>query len=361
MRLFQNSGVYRSYRPQLARLTRHCTTFEAAISVFLGDRFGAAHFLKPVIERAPEAFFANGDDEFAQRLWAREHGLRRDASIEDILLAQIEAHRTEVFYNLDPMRFGDEFIRRLPGTVRRTIAWRAAPSAGGRFFNYDLVVNNFPSIREIFRRAGARVADFSPAHDPEFDAYAANSDRPIDVLFVGTYSRYHVTRAHMLQTIATLRSEMKVVMHLDTSRFTALAESPAGWVGPLKKYRRPEDIRAITRKPIFGRDLLSAMGRAKIVVNGAIDMSGNERGNLRLWEALGCGAAMVSDQGLYPAAMTPGSDFAVYENADDAVAQIRALLKDDEKCRSMASRGHEMIKTRYCKDRQWRDFQELAA
>lgn len=361
MRLFQNSGVYRSYRPQLARLTRNCQTFDEAIAVFLNDRFGAAHFLKPVLDRESSAFFANGDDEFAQRLWARKHGLPANAELDDILLAQIEEHRTEIFYNLDPMRFGDDFIRRLPGTVRRTIAWRAAPSAGGRFFGYNLVVNNFPSILESFKREGARVAPFSPAHDSELDAYAANADRPIDVLFVGTYSRHHMARSHMLLAIAALRSEMNVVMHLDKSRFTTLAETPLGWVPPLKKYRRPRDIRAIAKGPVFGRDLLSTFGQAKIVVNGAIDMAGNERGNLRVWEALGCGAAMVSDEGRYPAPMAPGSDFAVYRGVDEAVDHIRALARDDAARIAMAKRGHEMIKTGYCKDRQWRDFQELAA
>ena len=40
-----------------------------------------------------------------QRHWAREHGMPGKPSLEAILLAQIEHHRTEVFYNLDPVRY----------------------------------------------------------------------------------------------------------------------------------------------------------------------------------------------------------------------------------------------------------------
>ncbi|RWK45654.1 hypothetical protein [Mesorhizobium sp.] len=79
------------------------------------------------MENAPEVFFTNGDDERLQRAWAHENGLREDTPLADILLAQIEANRTEVFYNLDPIRFDSAFLKRLPGHVKRTIAWRAAP------------------------------------------------------------------------------------------------------------------------------------------------------------------------------------------------------------------------------------------
>ena len=68
MRLFQISGINRSYRPRLKRLTENCDTFAEAIARFLQDRYVAVHFLKPILDGAPEAFFANGDDPFAQRL-----------------------------------------------------------------------------------------------------------------------------------------------------------------------------------------------------------------------------------------------------------------------------------------------------
>lgn len=361
MRLFQNSGVYRSYRPRLDRLTRDCGTFDAAISAFLDDRFGAAHLLKPILERDPSAFFANGDDEHSQRLWAKENGLPVSATLSDILLAQIEEHRTEVFYNIDPMRYGDSFLARLPGSVRRTIAWRAAPSEGGQFLKHDLVVNNFPAILAAYRDQGANTAAFFPAHDPVMDGYAAREDRDIDLLFVGSYSRYHLRRAAMLEAIASLRGTANVVMFLDRSRFTRLAETPLGWVGPLREHRRPPNIRRVAQGPVFGRDLLSAIGRAKIVVNGAIDMVGTERGNMRVWEAMGCGAALLSDTGSYPEHMRADVHFETYANSEQVVEKALGLLADDSRRQKMAGEGYAMISTAYSKTAQWEAFALLAS
>lgn len=361
MRLFQNSGIYRSYRPRLTRLTRACRSFDEALAAFLDDRYGTAHFLKPVLDRDPSAFFANGDDEFSQRLWAREHGMGRSATLSEILLAQIEEHRTEIFYNMDPMRYGDEFLLRLPACVKRTVAWRAAPSQGGTFLKHDIIVNNFPSLLIAYRSEGARAEYLAPAHDPALDKYAANDDRPTDVLFVGTYSRYHRGRAIVLEAVAALRTEMNVAFCLDQSRLTKLAETPLGVIGPLAKFRRSKDIRMVSRPPVFGRDLLSEIGRAKIVVNGAIDMANNDRGNMRVWEAMGCGAALISDAGRYPEFMSSPDHLLTYNSVDEAVSSIRDLLLDPSTCRALGAAGHAMISDRYSKPQQWRQFVEIVA
>src|SRR5260370_5240415 len=128
MRLFQNSGLYPSYLPRLNQLAANASGFEARRDVFLHDRFGAPHILKLVLDGSPEAFFTNGDDEVLQRQWAREQGMSGQPTLEAILLAQIEHHGTEVFYNLDPVRYPSTFVAKLPGHVKQTFCWRAAPS-----------------------------------------------------------------------------------------------------------------------------------------------------------------------------------------------------------------------------------------
>lgn len=356
MRLFQNSGVYPAYLPRLRRLSKGCTSFEALVGAFLNDRYGAAHFLLPVLNRDPLAFFTNGDDDDLQRKWAQEQGMPRSATLETILLAQIEHHRTEVFYNLDPMHYNSGFVRKLPGCVKKSIAWRAAFSPGADFGAYDLVVCNFPGILESYRQRGWRAAFFTPAHDPEMDAYAANTDRPIDVLFVGGYSRHHRNRAEVLEAVANQYEKMNVVFHLDCSYLTRLAESPIGRLPPLSKHRRPQNIRAIATEPVFGRDLYVALSKSKIVLNGAIDMAGEDRGNMRCFEALGCGALMISDQGRYPTGFVDGETMLKYCCAEDAVTLAVQILESWGRGKQIARNGQEMIRTHYSKATQWEMF-----
>jgi hypothetical protein len=359
MRIFQTSGYYRSYASRLRQLADANSSFEQQLEAFLHDRYGACHLLLPVDRREPDAFFTNWDDEDLQRAWAREAGLHAKISLEEILLAQIEAHRTEVFYNLDPVRLANNFLERLPGCVKRSIAWRSAPSGDVDFSKHDLIVGNFPGLLIEMSRRGYRTAYFTPGHDPVMNRYAEEKDRPVDVVFVGAYSRYHMRRAELLNVFAGLTDQFRIVFHLDPSRLSRLADSPLGLVPPLNRHRRPREVRSVSRPPVFGLQLYRALSQAKIVLNGAIDMAGNERGNMRCFEGMGCGALLLSDEGVYPEGMIPERTLMTYSSPEDAVAQARRLLADEGRRQAVASQGHRMISTVYSKEDQWRRFQEL--
>jgi Glycosyl transferases group 1 len=360
MRLFQNSGLYPSYLARLNMLAPNTLGFAERIRIFLEDRFGALHFLQPVLNGDPDAFFTNGDDEILQRRWALENGIRGKPPLEDILLAQIERHRTEVFYNLDPIRYPSAFVRRLPGCVRRTLCWRAAPSGNTDLAAYDAVLGNFPSILESWRSKGCRAEPFFPAVDPKMAEYG-HDDRPIDVLFAGAYSRHHSARAKILEQVAGSACGRKVVYYLDTSRLTNLAESPIGRLLPLRRHRRPDAIAKIAKPPIFGRQLYDLFGKSKIVLNGAIDMAGNERGNMRCFEALGCGALLVSDVGNYPEGMEAGVTMEAYASPEHALEVISKCLDDWPRSAEVAARGRKQISEIYSKSMQWEHFVDLVA
>ena len=115
MRLFQNARYYPSLRPRIRELTKHSPTFADKITAFLNFRELAAHILLPVDQRAEWAFFTNGDDADIQRVWAREHGMKSRASLDEILRAQIEEHRADVFYNLDATGWEGDFIEASAG------------------------------------------------------------------------------------------------------------------------------------------------------------------------------------------------------------------------------------------------------
>ncbi|MCK1551535.1 glycosyltransferase family 1 protein [Bradyrhizobium sp. 177] len=358
MRLFQNSALYPSYLPRLNQLAAGTQTFAERRRVFLDDRFGALHLLKPVLDGDADAFLTCANDSRLQRRWAREHGVRLGAAPEDIFLAQIEHHRTEVLYNLDPVAYPSSFVRRLPGCVRKTLCWRAAPSGNADLTAYGAVLGNFPSILQSWRDNGCRAEWFSPAIDPAMSEYV-QEERPIDVLFVGGYSRHHSARARTLEKVAALAGSRNIVYCLDASRLTRLAESSIGYFLPLQKHRRPRTVAGIAKPPVFGRELYELIGRSKIVLNGAIDMAGQDRGNMRCFEAMGCRALLVSDAGSYPAGMEEGVTLETYGTPEQAVEVISRRLQDWPRSAEIAARGQARIRDIYSKDVQWKQFGDL--
>ncbi|OCK58349.1 glycosyltransferase [Bradyrhizobium sp. LMTR 3] len=354
MRLFQNNGLSRGFREN--RANTKMRRFSLQLSDFLDSRFAAVHILAPVLLGDESAFYTNGDDEYLQNLWASEQGLRK-LSLEQILLAQIEHHRTEVFYNLDPMRYDSTFLRKLPGCVKSTVCWRAAPSGSVDLTAYNLVVCNFPSILEDWRQKGCKAEYFAPAHDPAMNAYAEARHEELDLVFVGGFSRHHKNRSLALRAAAGTRGIL-ARFHLEDSRLTRLANLAPFFPG-LSSHRHPPDIRARRADPLYGRDLYAAFARARIVLNGAVDMAGSDRGNMRCFEAVGCGAVLLTDSGSYPEGFIDGETMVTYSSPDQIPLLIERLLRHPPYARSIALAGTAMVRELYSKEKQWARFQEL--
>jgi hypothetical protein len=364
MRIFQNVGIYSSYARRLAELVKDKIRYQGMMDVFRQDRFEATHLLRGILNQESECFLSIGNFSPSQKQWAAEFGLSRQKSKDstEILLAQMEEHRTEVFYNLDPIRFDDTFLKRLPGTVRQTVAWIAAPSPHMRFSGYGLIVNNFPNLLKRYAAAGCRTSYFFPSYDPEMDAAAAQTHRPIDVVFVGGFSRHHIRRAGILESVAKLRTSRAICYYLDLGRLNVFAESKyVEWTGLLARHRRPEAIRSVAHLPVFGREMHRILGQSKIVLNAAVDMAAEDRGNIRCFEAMGCGALLLSDIGNYPDGMVPNQTMVTYRDATDAGILAQQLLDDHLVRRQIARSGHEMVRERYSKTAQWNAFNILVS
>jgi hypothetical protein len=153
-----------------------------------------------------------------------------------------------------------------------------------------------------------------------------------------------------------------VVYCLDASRMTRLAESLPGRLLPqLRNLRRPKAIKDIARAPVFGRDLYQLIGNAKIVLNGAIDMAGDDRGNMRCFEAMGCGALLLSDDGIYPEGMKNGETMFTYKSPDEAVDLAGQILSNGADGNFVAARGRKMVGGFYNKTLQWQRFVEIVS
>jgi spore maturation protein CgeB len=121
----------------------------------------------------------------------------------------------------------------------------------------------------------------------------------------------------------------------------------------------PERLLRINHPPVFGLDLYDLFSRSKIVFNGAIDMAREYRGNMRCFEVMGCGAIMLSDEGIYPDGFIPGTHFIVYKNKTDVIPKVVEILENYEEHKSKGFAGAYMLKSKYSKEWQWSLFQKL--
>lgn len=361
-RFFQSAGFGACYLNDFnKRYTDIGPSFEDRQQALLYDRYGASHILKPIHDQDPDAFFTVCDDHVLQVRWADENGLKTN-DLSDILLAQIEEHRTEIFYNLDPIGFPSSFVRQLSASVKKKIAWRAAPSGKVDFSAYNAIVSNFDSLNKNWESSGWKTLRFHPSWDPETALFSQNTEKETDVFFAGSYARTtgHDDRLEFLNDISDLRNDYQLDLRLLYRKWGRLADrSVMRWIPvPIKL---PKKLKSMIGKPVFGREMYQALSNAKIVLNPATDIAGMERGNMRCWETLGCGACMLASEGNYPVGFKPGVNFETFSDPIDLKKKIISLLADEPRRLAIAAAGSKMLSTKWTKEQQWIDFEKIVS
>jgi hypothetical protein len=258
---------------------------------------------------------------------ARRVGLspKLDAQAEKILVAQIEEFRPDLIINQDIFYIDTELMRRIKSIGKPIIIGQVGiePSRGEDWNVYDLMISQLPTTVRFFRSLGVRSEVSHLAFEPAIlDALPKAPAADIDVSFVGTVSVDHQQRIALLEAVAG-RYDLK----LWGNRPQALPAS-----SPLHRCFQSE---------VWGADMYQVLRRSRITLNSHIDLAGREAGNMRLFEATGVGAFLLTDfKDNLHTLFSPDREVAVWRSIDDCLKAIGRMIGDDNGRAAIARAGH---------------------
>ena len=193
---------------------------------------------------------------------------------------------------------------------------------------FDLIATYSQSSIDVFKRLGARRADWVPlAFDPELHPPCPPPDPKFagdyEVSFVGNYSR---ERERVI--LELLRSGIRV-----------------GVWGGRDSWQSAEDKQSIKRYfkggPIYGSDLPAAVRAAPVSIN-PIALSNFPAANMRFFEIPGSGGVPVSAPCPEMEPQFPDKEACFYYSGISDVARIVRSALDDQKSRErVAAAGHD--------------------
>jgi hypothetical protein len=133
----------------------------------------------------------------------------------------------------------------------------------------------------------------------------------IDVSFVGSVSVDHLQRIALLEAVAE-RYELK----LWGNRPQALpASSP---------------LHACFQGEVWGTEMYEVLRRSRVNLNSHIDLAGKEAGNMRLFEATGVGAFLLTDfKDNLNTLFAPEREVASWRGIDDCLTAIGRYIADE--------------------------------
>jgi spore maturation protein CgeB len=299
-----------------------------------------------------------GNDEVIQRTWAREHGvkvrpegvrewrfrLRRrmvpwvtrvasQAWLYKILEAQLRDYNPDVVLNFETGMVSTTFLREmkheLGKTLRLLIGWGSAVSR--RFEEdwsvYDVILVPQEGMAEYFQDKGVKTELIRHAFEPSVLSAIGPQDRTIPVSFAGIMhnsASYKTRRALLEQLCAELGDNISIWT-------SAFGDLPAESV-----------IRQRRQGEAWAQDFYRVMAASKIVFNCHGDLEGEYAANIRLFEATGMGALLLTDwKENLPKLFEPGKEVVTYESVEDCVKLVQYYLDHEDERLAIAHAGQQ--------------------
>jgi spore maturation protein CgeB len=288
--------------------------------------------------------------EALQLRWAQEHGdsgqaLRRlgaalparagfhvqRAFLRQIALDQIEAFDPHVVYVQDHWFFQNSDLDKLRRAGRFVAAQIASvPPAERKLRRFDLLVTSFPHFLERFREQGL---------DSEYLKIAFDEKVLRRLRELGVEPDPAAPREHAVAFVGGLDPG---VYHLGT-RVLERAVDEVGveiWGYAAGALPNTSSILSRYHGEAWGLAMYEVLARSRIALNRHGEIADGYANNMRLYEATGVGALLVTEASSNLAELfEPGREVVVYDGEDDLVEQLRHYTAHDDERRRIAAAG----------------------
>jgi spore maturation protein CgeB len=246
-----------------------------------------------------------------------------------VLLAQVEALKPDVILNQAMEYVRSPILELLRAQTRLIVGQIAAPRPEGEDYRiYDLIISSLPNFVEWFSDRGARARYNQLAFEPAvLGLIGPEPERDIPLSFVGSLSPAHAGRVAWLEEIA---------------RNTPLQV----WGNGIEQLPPTSPLHAAYRGEAWGRQMYDVLRRSRITLNYHINIADGWANNMRLYEATGAGALLLTDrQRNIGDIYIDGTEVATYSSTRECIDQIERYLADEPARAAIAASGQRKALT----------------
>ena len=364
MKVYQCIRAYDPYIPAFEnkyRVNENNYSFSELRNLLIKDGFAATYILKPALEgNEKDFFFTLWNYKTLQFKWAEENGLKT-RNLDEIRLAQVEEFKPDVYYNFSPYYDNLVLEKILDKKGMISVCWNAMAGSGFPLFHekYNLRITLFEPFIKFWKQHGYKSFLLPPAF-PDAWNNLNQTQKDIDILFYGQYNESFFTKRNMIVNELLAWSILKGLSFKLHLQFPKL-KKPFINIRGFRNYTRwipvaPKEIMNNALPPIYGGQLYETIARSSIVVNAFGNYNGMFKDNMRNYESIGCGAFLISEDGIYPEHFVPDNDFYTYRTTSDLFYKIEQVLSLPDKGFELTQKTRDKLKIIYSKEVQWNNF-----
>jgi|GEM_PF-2303824 len=216
--------------------------------------------------------------EFLQQAWAREHNC--SGSGLAVAVEQIRRAAPDVVYIQEMNAISRDILDAIRPHVKLIVGQIACQITSDiPLDRYDVVFSSFPHYVDQFRKLGVKAYYQPLAFEPNVLTMIRTFDyknRPVPCSFVGGISNIHMKGTQLLEMLAETTP-----IHI--------------WGYGAESLQAGSAIHTRHHGEAWGLDMFSILAASKMTVNRHAETSGSFANNVRLFEATGCGALLITD------------------------------------------------------------------
>ncbi len=231
-----------------------------------------------------------------------------------VLEAQISEYQPDVLYVHNISYIPTWFLKKMKKQVKLIVGQIAAPIPPLHTFRgFDLIITSLPHFVAKFRKMGLKAEYLPLCFDPRV-LTKTPPKRVYPITFVGSFFSMHSN------WISTLSKISKVVT--------------------LKIWGSPDPKLSVYQGEAWGKDMYLVLQKSRITLNRHSIVAGEIANNMRLFEATGCGAMLITDAKSNLADFfVPGKEVVAYHSTDELVILVKYYCQHSEECARIAQAG----------------------
>jgi len=334
-------AAYYAGQPRLAD-----ATFEEQRQSLLDQVFGTSDFYS----RHLQALGHDAQDLVVnctslQKTWAQEHRVHYSAlalrlpqrllrlpvlgpwlselpGLVEIAVEQIKATRPEVLYCQDLWFLSPQKLAELRPYIKLIVGQIASPLPPEAYLKgYDLIMTSFPHFAPRLRAMGVAAEYFRIGFDTRVLELLGKVEQDVGASFVGGISRHHGKALPMLEYLAR--------------------STPIEFFGyGADSLSRSSPIVPRHNGEVWGLEMYRALARSRVTLNRHINVAENNANNMRLYEATGVGALLITDRkDNLGELFEVGKEVVAYASPEEAAEKIRYYIAHPEEARAIARAG----------------------
>ncbi|MBF0449811.1 MAG: glycosyltransferase [Candidatus Magnetomorum sp.] len=301
-------------------------TYETQLRYLIDDCFGDSDFYSNGLKmNGWDATDIITNCAIIQKQWTQENNCSYEGSFKTFL-EQIKSYHPDVVYIHDLSAWGQkEMLSAIRPFTKLIVGQIAYPlSEQTDICGFDIIFSSFPHYVERFRQKGVSSYYIPLAFDPRvLDKIGKKLHRKYPVTFIGGISSNHQKGIDILEQICQ-RTRIDL------------------WGYGINTIKNDLCIKKCHHGEAWGLEMFTLMAQSKIAINRHIDVAENYANNMRLYEATGCGALLITD---YKDNLNDlfeiGKEVIAYRSPEECVDLIDYYLNHPQEAERIARAGQE--------------------